>query len=93
MYRLRLYLAGRSERSRKAIDDLQTLLETNFRDRYSLEIIELKKNPHLAQEDSVLAAPTVVRTSPPPLRRTVGDLSKSENVLAGLGLEDIEERK
>lgn len=86
MHEVRLYIMGRTARSKKAVEDLKALLEAKHKGQYSLKIIDVMENPQLAEKDMVFATPTVVKASPPPQKRIIGDLSKSENVLARLGL-------
>ena len=86
MCELKLYIVGHTSRSERAVVELKALLEANFKGQYSLEIIDIIENPALAAKDRIVATPTVVKASPPPVRRVMGDLGKSEDVLAGLGL-------
>lgn len=86
MYEVKLYVMGQTTRSKKAIEDLKIILEAKHKGQYSLKIIDVMENPQLAEMDMVFATPTVVKASPPPRRGVIGDLSKCENVLAGLGL-------
>ena len=89
MYQLRLYLSGDTDRSKKAVKDLKALLEDKLKDQYFLQIINILDDPEKAEDDSILATPTVVKRSPPPMRRVIGDLSKGESVLAKLGLMEL----
>lgn len=86
MYRLRLYVAGQSPRSLAALDNLRRLCGTHLAGRCRVEVVDLLEHPDRARRDQIIAIPTLVRQSPPPLRRLVGDLSDSERVLAGLEL-------
>lgn len=86
MYEIKLYVMGQTTRSIKAFEDLKMILEAKHKGQYSLKIIDVMGNPQQAEMDMVFATPTAVRASPPPKKRVVGDLSKCENVLAGLGL-------
>jgi circadian clock protein KaiB len=83
---LRLYVAGQTPRSATAFDNLKRICEERLKDHYSIEVIDLLKNPRLAKDDQILAIPTVVRRLPPPVRRIIGDLSNTERVLVGLDL-------
>jgi len=83
---LRLYVAGESERSRVAIRNLKKFCETHLRDAYSIEVIDLLKNPGLARGDQIVAVPTLVRKLPEPMRKIIGDLSNEDRVLVGLDL-------
>jgi len=91
MKKLRLYVIGETPRSAKAIADLKTILEDEFKDHYALEVVDIFKNPQLAEDDKILATPTVIRIFPSPIRKIVGDLSDREKILLGLDL--IEEEK
>ena len=83
---LRLYTAGQSPRSLAALDNLKRLCEEHLSGRYSIEIVDLLKNPRLAKDDQIVAIPTLVRQLPPPLRKIIGDLSDTERALVGLQL-------
>jgi circadian clock protein KaiB len=83
---LRLYVAGQTPRSSIAFDNLKRICEERLKGHYSIEVIDLLKNPRLAKDDQILAIPTLVRRLPPPVRRIIGDLSNTENVLVGLDL-------
>ena len=83
---LRLYTAGQSPKSLAALDNLRRVCEEHLAGRYSIEVIDLLKNPRLAKDDQIVAIPTLVRKLPEPLRRLVGDLSDRERTLVGLQL-------
>ena len=85
-WKLRLYVAGQTTRSLSAFSNLKAICEQHLGGRYSLEVIDLLKNPRLAGDDQILALPTLVRRLPPPMKKIIGDLSKTENVLVGLDL-------
>lgn len=84
--RFTLYVAGRTRRSETAIANLRRLGDEHLGGAYELHVIDAVENPGAAEEDRVLATPTVIRTSPPPLRRVTGDLSDPRQVLSGLAL-------
>ena len=86
VYHLRLYLAGQTPRSQRALDNLKRICEEHLHGRYDIEVIDLLENPKLASGDQILALPTLVRKLPPPLRKIIGDLSNTERVLVGLDL-------
>ncbi len=88
-YRLRLFVTGMTARSIRAISNLKAICEEWLPGRYDLEVLDIHQHPEMAREQDVIAAPTLVKELPPPLRRLIGDLSDSERVLAGLGLEKI----
>jgi len=83
---LRLYVAGQTSKSTAAFDNLKRICEERLKGHYSIEVIDLLKNPRLAKDDQILAIPTLVRKLPPPVRRLIGDLSNTERVLVGLDL-------
>jgi len=85
--RLRLYVAGPSPRSTRAIESVRRLCEGRLAEACDLEIVDLYQQPGLAAEDGVVAAPTLLRLSPLPVRRVAGDLTDAPRVLATLGLE------
>lgn len=83
---LRLYVAGSTPQSSRAIRNLKAICETNLPGRYVLTVVDLYAQPELAREDQIVVAPTLVRQSPLPIRRVVGDLSNTHRVLAALDL-------
>lgn len=85
-WNLRLYVAGQTPKSIKAMDNLRKICEEHLAGRYSIEVIDLTVNPQLAKGDQILALPTLVRKLPVPIRKIIGDLSNTERVLVGLDL-------
>ena len=85
-YRLRLYVAGQTQKSLAAMANLKRVCEDHLAGRYEIEVIDLMKNPQLAAGDQILAIPTLVRRLPAPLKRIIGDLSNTEKVLVGLDI-------
>lgn len=85
-YILKLYVAGNTPNSMRALRTLRNILETDFKGVYALKVIDVLKNPQLAEEDKILATPTLSKILPPPVRRIIGDLSDREKVLIGLDL-------
>lgn len=85
-WNLRLYIAGQTPKSVAAYGNLKKLCEELLQGRYTLEIIDLQKNPHLAQVDQIVAIPTLIRKLPEPIRRIIGDLSNRDRTLRGLDL-------
>ncbi|MEL6354930.1 MAG: circadian clock protein KaiB [Cyanobacteria bacterium J06627_28] len=85
-YILKLYVAGNTPSSTKALKTLNTILEEEFQGVYALKVIDVLKNPQLAEEDKILATPTLSKILPPPVRKIIGDLSDRERVLIGLDL-------
>lgn len=86
-YVLRLYAAGITPRSTRAIENLKALCETYLKDRYELTVIDLYQQPERAQKEQIVAAPTLIKSAPPPFRRLIGDLSDTGRVLLALGLD------
>jgi circadian clock protein KaiB len=86
-WRLRLYVAGQTPRSITALANLKRLCELHLAGRYSIEVIDLASQPHLARRDDIVVLPTLVRQLPPPIRKIIGDLSDVERVLVGLDLQ------
>jgi len=85
-YVLRLYVTGQTPRSLRAIENIKRICEEHLSGRYSLEVIDIYQRPSLAAGERVIAAPTLVKSLPAPIRRFVGDLSDTEKVLFGLDL-------
>jgi circadian clock protein KaiB len=86
---LRLYVAGQSPRSLTALANLKKICEEHLAGRYEIEVVDLIQNPQLAADHQILALPTLVRQLPPPLRKIIGDLSKTEKVLVGLDVRPV----
>ena len=85
-WNLRLYVAGQTPKSIAAFSNLKQLCEEHLPGRYQIEIIDLVKQPQMAQSDQIVALPTLVRRLPEPLKRIIGDLSNLERVMVGLDL-------
>lgn len=85
-YVLKLYVAGNTPNSIRALRTLRNILEQEFKGVYALKVIDVLKSPHLAEEDKILATPTLSKILPPPVRKIIGDLSDRERVLIGLDL-------
>ena len=85
-YNLRLYVAGQTPKSIAAIVNLKKLCEQHLSGRYNIEVIDLMKDPALAQRHQIVAIPTLIRQLPEPLKRIIGDLSNLEKVLVGLDI-------
>jgi circadian clock protein KaiB len=84
---LRLYVAGQTPRSLTAFSNLKRLCEEHIAGRYQIEVVDLMKDPELAQRDQIMAIPTLVRKLPAPIKRVIGDLSNIERVMIGIDLE------
>lgn len=87
---LRLYVAGQTPKSLAALANLKRICADHLDGKYNLEVIDLIKNPQLAQGDQILAIPTLVRNLPVPIRKIIGDLSNVDRVLVGLDLRGAE---
>lgn len=86
MWVLRLYVAGQTPKALTAFSNLKKICEEQLQGKYSIEVIDLLKNPQLGADDQILALPTLVRKLPVPVRKIIGDLSNTERVLVGLDL-------
>jgi circadian clock protein KaiB len=84
---LSLYVAGDTPKSRTALSNLKKICAEHLDGRYRIKVIDLLKNPKLARDHQILALPTLVRQLPQPIRKIIGDLSNTERVLVGLGIE------
>jgi circadian clock protein KaiB len=91
-YTLRLYITGTTRRSILAITNLKKICEEYLDGRYELEVIDLYQKPSLAIGDQIIAAPTLIKKLPLPLRRIIGDMSNKEKVLLGLDLRGVKEK-
>ncbi len=89
-YVLKLYVAGVTPRSSTAIRSITAICEEHLKGRYTLEIIDLYQRPTLAKGEQIIAAPTLVKKLPVPLRRFIGDMADKERILVGL---DLQHRK
>ena len=85
-YQLKLYVTGRTPRSERAIASIQQICEVELHGQYELAVIDVLENPQLAEDEKILATPTLIKELPPPLRRLIGDLSDGEKVLLGLDI-------
>jgi circadian clock protein KaiB len=85
-WNLRLYVAGQTPKSLTAFANLKRLGEEHLAGRHRIEVIDLVKQPHLAQNDQIVALPTLVRKLPEPIKRVIGDLSNVERVMVGMDL-------
>jgi circadian clock protein KaiB len=85
-YILRLYITGMTNRSARAIENLQTFCEKHLAGRYELQVIDVYQQPELARTEQIVAVPTLIKKLPLPLRRLIGDMSDEERVLVGLDI-------
>jgi circadian clock protein KaiB len=86
MYELRLYVAGMTPRSARAIANIKEICEEYLKGRYALKVFDIYQQPLQAAGEQIIAVPTLLKILPPPLRRIIGDLSNREKVLVGLDL-------
>jgi circadian clock protein KaiB len=84
--RLALYVTGRSPNSERAIANLKSICEEQLSDQFEIVIIDVLEHPQLAEDERILATPTLIKQVPLPLRRLIGDLSDKHKVLMGLDL-------
>ncbi len=89
-YILRLYITGMTPRSRVAVENVRKICQEHLANNYELEIIDVYQQPTLAKGEQIIAAPTLIKKLPLPLRRLIGDMSQTERVLLGL---DIKKKK
>ena len=85
-YVLRLYVTGMTSRSRRAIENVRRICEEHLPGQYDLEVIDIYQQPTLAKGEQIIAAPTLIKKLPLPLRRVIGDMSSTDRVLLGLDL-------
>ena len=85
-YVLRLFVTGSTPRSARSIYNIRNFCDDRLHGRYRLEVIDIYQQPELARQEQIVAAPTLIKELPAPLRRLVGDLSDTERVVAGLDL-------
>lgn len=89
-YTLKLYVTGMTPQSVQAIENIQKICEEHLKGRYDLHIIDIYQDPVLASGEQVIAAPTLIKKLPLPLRRIIGNMSNVERVLVGLDLREKE---
>jgi len=88
-YVLRLYVVGATGASQRAIANLREICELELAGRYELEVIDIYQQPALAEGEQIIAAPTLIKQLPPPVRQLVGDMSDRDHVLLGLDLRPV----
>jgi circadian clock protein KaiB len=87
-YVLRLYVTGTTPRSTRAISNIRKICEEHLEGRYELEVVDICQHPMLAKGEQIIAAPTLIRELPLPLRRFIGDMSQTGRILLGLDLRE-----
>jgi circadian clock protein KaiB len=85
-YILRLYVAGMTSRSSRAVENVRAFCEKHLEGRYDLQVIDVYQQPTLARSEQLIAAPTLIKKLPLPLRRLIGDMSNEDRILVGLDL-------
>jgi len=85
-YVLKLYVTGMTPKSVAAIQNLQKICEENLKGRYDLEVVDIYQQPSLAKGEQIIAAPTLIKKLPEPVRRLIGDMSATDRMLLGLDL-------
>ncbi len=91
-YLLRLYVTGLSPQSIKAIQNVKKICDEHLRGRYDLEVVDLYQRPNLAKGEQIIAAPTLIKKLPLPLRRIIGDMSNTKRLLVGLDLREMSKK-
>ncbi len=92
-FRLKLYVTGRTQNSERAIGNLRDLCEKDLAGMYEMVVIDVLEKPEQAEEERILATPTLIKELPPPIRRIIGDLSDKDKVLLGLDIQPLDENK
>ena len=87
-YVLRLYVTGSTAHSIRAISNIRKICEEHLAGRYDLEVVDISQHPALAEGEQIIAAPTLIKQLPLPLRRFVGDMSRTDRILIGLDLRE-----
>lgn len=90
---LKLYITGHTPRADHAIVNMKRICEEELDSSYELVVIDVLEHPQLAEDEKILATPTLIKTLPPPLRRIIGDLSDTEKVILGLNLKAQQQEK
>jgi circadian clock protein KaiB len=85
-YVLRLYVAGMTSKSKQAIQNIKQICDEHLKDRCDLEVIDVFRRPLIAKGGQIIATPTLIKELPQPLRRFIGDMTKTERILVGLDL-------
>ena len=86
---LKLYVTGQTPKTERAIANLRRICEEDLGGRYQMAVIDVLERPQLAEDEKILATPTLIKMLPRPLRRVIGDLSDTEKVLLGLDLQPL----
>ncbi len=89
-FKLRLFVAGQTPKSSRALENLKVLCEQRLKDRYEIEVVDLLEHPHMARGNQIVAVPTLEIQLPQEVRKIIGDLSNTDRVLVGLDLQEID---
>ena len=92
-YLLKLYVTGMTPRSTQAIINIKEICEEHLKGRYELEVIDIYQSPILAKGEQIIAAPTLIKKLPLPLRKFIGDMSDTQRILVGLDLRPAAKQK
>jgi circadian clock protein KaiB len=92
-YVLRLYITGSTTRSARAISNIRKICQEHLEGRYDLEVVDLSEHPMLAEGEQIIAAPTLIKKLPLPLRRFIGDMSHTDRILLGLDLREAADKQ
>ncbi len=92
-YILRLYVTGMTPKSIQAIENIRKICEENLKGRYELEVIDVFQQPEYAKNEQIIAAPTLIKKLPLPLRKFIGDMSNKEKILVGLNVAPKKEQE
>jgi circadian clock protein KaiB len=85
-YILELYITGHTPRSEHAIENLRRICEEDLQGQYEMQVVDVLEHPQLAEDEKIMATPTLIKKLPPPLRRLIGDLTDREKVILGLDI-------
>ena len=88
-YCLRLYVTGTTPKSNRAITNIKRICEEHLKGRYTLEVVDIYQQPVLAKSEQIIAAPTLIKRLPLPLRKFIGDMTDSDRILVGLDLRTV----
>ncbi len=86
-WRLLLFVAGITPAAERALGNLKRICDQHLVDRYALEVVDIRQHTEMAEQEQIVAVPMLVRQSPPPRRKIIGDFSQTDKVLVGLDLE------
>lgn len=85
-YVLRLFITGMTPNSKRAVENIKKICEEYLAGRYDLQVVDIYQQPSLAEGEQIIAAPTLIKIKPAPVKRLIGDMSDTEKVLSGLGI-------